>query len=446
MTALLTDHYELTMLRTFVADGLADAPATFEAFARRLPAGRRFGLLAGTGRLLELVRDFTFAADEIAWLLERDVIDDATAQYLADFRFTGTIRGYREGDLYLPHSPVLTVDATLGQGLLLETLVLSVLNHDTAVSSAAARMVLAAQGAGLIEMGSRRTHERSAVAAARAAYIAGFTTTSNLQAGRDFDIPTAGTAAHAFVLAYPSEADAFRAQLRRGPATTLLVDTFDTSEGVRRAIEIGGPTLDAIRIDSGDLGEEARAARAALDAAGNVATRIVATGDLNEHRIHDFVAAGAPIDAFGVGTELVSGGSHLTPGFVYKLVAIADPATGRMRRVAKQSIDKTSTGGRKTVRRGLRDGALVEERFVIDDGSDQVERLEESLRGDGLDPEDTTVTYLADGEDCGAPDVHAARERAAATLATVLPAGARSLEAGEPFAVAQRWTASDLPD
>ena len=445
MTALLTDHYELTMLRTFVADGLADAPATFEAFARRLPAGRRFGLLAGPGRLMELLRDFSFAADEIEWLLERDVIDDATAQYLAGFRFTGDIRGYREGDLYLPHSPVLMVDATLGQGLLLETLVLSVLNHDTAVSSAAARMVLAARGAGLIEMGSRRTHERSAVAAARAAYIAGFTTTSNLQAGLDHGIPTAGTAAHAFVLAYPSEAEAFRAQLRRGSATTLLVDTFDTAEGVRRAIEIGGPTLGAIRIDSGDLGEEARAARAALDAAGNTATRIVATGDLNEHRIHDFVTAGAPIDSFGVGTELVSGGSHLTPGFVYKLVAIADPATGRMRPVAKQSIDKTSTGGRKTVRRGLRDGVLVEERFVIDERTDGSAALEDALRRDGLEPEDPTVGYVVNGQDCEAPDVHEARERAEVALTRTLPADAGSLEAGEPCAVAERWTTDDLP-
>lgn len=442
MTALLTDHYELTMLRSFVADGMAHAPATFEAFARRLPRGRRFGLLLGTGRLLELIRDFTFAAEEVDWLLDRGIVDDATAAYLAAFRFSGSIRGYREGDLYLPHSPVLTVDAPLGEALLLETLILSVLNHDTAVGSAAARMVLAAGGAGLIEMGSRRTHERSAVAAARAAYVAGFDTSSNLRAGFDFGVPTAGTAAHAFVLAYPGEAEAFAAQVaQNGPSTTLLIDTYDTAEGVRRAIAAGGRELGAVRIDSGDLGDEARAARSALDRAGSTATRIVATGDLDEHRIEALVAEGAPIDAFGVGTELVAGTSHRTPGFVYKLVAIEDSSTGRMRPVAKQSIDKVSVGGRKTVRRGLRDGVLVREQLVVDPHDDEVEHLEDALRSEGLVVEDPTRPYVTDGVLGAVPEVGAARERAVAALAA-LPVEARLLSDGEPFATAQRRPAT----
>ncbi|MFA6299248.1 MAG: nicotinate phosphoribosyltransferase, partial [Nocardioides sp.] len=206
---LLTDRYELTMLSAWVADGTAEHPAVFEAFARRLPAGRRYGIVGGTGRLLDLIAGFRFDADEVAWLQAEGVVDEQTAAYLRDFRFSGDVDGFREGEVFFPHSPILTVTGTLAECVVLETLVLSVLNHDTAVASAAARMVTAAGGRPLVEMGGRRTHEQAAVAAARAAYVAGFASTSNLAAGRQYGVPTVGTASHAFTLAYTSEADAF---------------------------------------------------------------------------------------------------------------------------------------------------------------------------------------------------------------------------------------------
>src|ERR1700712_2956231 len=257
---LLTDRYELTMLSSWLADGdrndgpaMAHRPAGFEGFPRRLPPGRRFGVLAGLGRLLPLIADFAFDADEVAWLLEAGAITQQCPDYLADFRFRGDVEAYREGELYFPNSPVLTVSGTLAECVVLETLVLSVLNHDSAIASAAARMVSAAEDRPLIEMGSRRTHELAAIADARSAYIAGFGSTSNLAGGRVYGVPTAGTAAHAFTLSYLQEQDAFAAQIRAlGPETTLLVDTYDIEQGIRTAIAVAGPSLGAIRIDSGD--------------------------------------------------------------------------------------------------------------------------------------------------------------------------------------------------
>src|SRR4051794_15020444 len=252
-SGLLTDRYELTMLSSWLADehGMAARPAVFECFALRLPPGRRLGVLAGLGRLLPMITAYTFDADEIAWLLDVGAITPQCADFLADFRFRGDIEAYREGELYFPNSPVLTVSGTLAECVVLETLVLSVLNHDSAIASAAARMVSAAEGRPLIEMGSRRTHERAAIADARSAYIAGFASTSNLASGRLYGVPTAGTAAHAFTLSYVDERAAFEAQIRAlGPGTTLLVDTFDIDEGIRTAIAVAGPDLGAIRIDS----------------------------------------------------------------------------------------------------------------------------------------------------------------------------------------------------
>ncbi|HEY6737415.1 MAG TPA: nicotinate phosphoribosyltransferase, partial [Actinopolymorphaceae bacterium] len=193
-TALLTDHYELTMLRSALTDGLADRPAVFEMFARRLPGGRRYGVVAGTGRFLDALADFRFDDEQIAYLRERGIVDDRTAEWLAAYRFTGDIWGYPEGECYFPGSPLLVVEGTFGEAVLLETLALSIYHHDAAIASAASRMSLAAGDRPLIEMGSRRTHEWSAVAAARAAYLAGFAATSNLEAGRRYGIPTTGTA------------------------------------------------------------------------------------------------------------------------------------------------------------------------------------------------------------------------------------------------------------
>ena len=365
--SLFTDRYELTMLSSLLEDGLTNRPAVFEAFARRLPEGRRYGVFAGLGRLLPLIENFRFTEDEVAWLVEEGVVTEKAAEYLRTFRFTGHIEAYREGELYFPYSPVLTVTGTLGECLVLETLILSVLNYDTAVASASARMSSVAAGRFLIEMGSRRVHEQSAVAAARAAYLTGFDATSNLAAGRLYGIPTVGTAAHAFTLAHESEKDAFASQVAaHGVGTTLLVDTYDTEQGIRNAVEAAGPELGAIRLDSGDPAIESRKARALLDSLGAEKTRIVVTGDLDEYLMS--ALADAPVDTFGVGTRLSTGSGHPTAGMVYKLVAIAesDAPGAAMRPVAKKASGKISLGGRKVAYRVLDSAGYISgEKIVV---------------------------------------------------------------------------------
>jgi nicotinate phosphoribosyltransferase len=352
-TALLTDRYELTMAAAALADGTAARRCVFEVFARRLPDGRRYGVVAGTERLLDAIAEFRFGDAELERLSE--IVDTTTLDRLVGYRFSGDVDGYPEGELFFPGSPVLTVTGTFADAVLLETLVLSILNHDCAVASAAARMVTAAAGRPLIEMGSRRTHEQAAVAAARAAYLAGFAATSNLEAGRRHGIPTAGTAAHAWILLHDHELDAFRSQVScLGPKTTLLVDTYDIRTGIERAVEAAGPGLDAIRIDSGDLGELARQAREQLDALGATGTRIVLSGDLDEYAIAALRAE--PVDAYGVGTSVVTGSGAPTAGMVYKLVEVDG------RPVAKRSMSKVSHGGCKTaLRRYKPTGTAVEE-------------------------------------------------------------------------------------
>ncbi|MGH3615343.1 MAG: nicotinate phosphoribosyltransferase [Pseudonocardia sp.] len=352
-TALLTDRYELTMMAAALADGTAARRCVFEVFARRLPDGRRYGVVAGTGRLLESIERFRFGDEELDRLAE--VVDRAALDWLGDYRFSGDIDGYPEGELYFPGSPVLTVSATFADAVVLETLALSIINHDSAVASAAARMVTAAAGRPLIEMGSRRTHEVAAVAAARAAYLAGFAATSNLEAQRRHGIPTAGTAAHAFVLLHDDELGAFASQIATmGTKTTLLVDTYDIRRGIQHAISAAGPGLDSIRIDSGDLGELARQAREQLDALGATGTRIVLSGDLDEYAIAALRAE--PVDAYGVGTSVVTGSGAPTGGMVYKLVEVDGRA------VAKRSTSKESRGGRKSaVRRYKPTGTALEE-------------------------------------------------------------------------------------
>ena len=351
--ALLTDRYELTMVAAALADGTADRRCVFELFARRLPHGRRYGVVAGTGRLLDALSRFRFGPAELEPLA--GVVDPATLEWLRDYRFTGDVDGYPEGELYFPGSPVLTVTGTFADAVLLETLALSIYNHDCAIASAAARMVSAAAGRPLIEMGSRRTHEEAAVAAARSAYLAGFATTSNLAAGQRFGIPTAGTAAHAWVLLHDDEPSAFRSQVAAlGTGTTLLVDTYDIRTGIANAVEAAGTGLGAVRIDSGDLGELARQARDQLDSLGATDTRIVLSGDLDEYAIASLRAE--PVDSYGVGTSLVTGSGAPTAGMVYKLVEVDD------RPVSKRSSAKESRGGRKSaLRRYKPTGTAVEE-------------------------------------------------------------------------------------
>ncbi|TQN44237.1 nicotinate phosphoribosyltransferase [Blastococcus colisei] len=353
--ALFTDRYELTMVAAALADGTADRECVFEVFARRLPFGRRYGVLAGTGRLLEALPHFRFGEDELTALRDQGLTDERLLDWLAGYRFSGDIEGYAEGDLYFPGSPVLTVRAPFAEAVLLETLALSVLNHDSAIASAAARMVAAACERPCIEMGSRRTHEEAAVAAARAAHLVGFASTSNLEAGRRYGIPTSGTSAHAFTLLHDDERSAFQAQVNAlGPGTTLLVDTYDVDQGIRTAVEVAGTGLGGIRLDSGDLPTLATHARELLDSLGATTTRIVVTSDLDEYAISGLMAA--PVDRYGVGTSLVTGSGAPTVGMVYKLVE-RDGVP-----VAKKSEGKRSVGGRKyAVRRHDADGVAVAE-------------------------------------------------------------------------------------
>ena len=419
--ALLTDKYELTMLAAALRDGYAQRRTTFEVFARRLPDGRRYGVLAGTGRFLAALGDFVF--DHAALATVADFCDPATLDYLRGYRFRGDIDGYAEGELYFPGSPVLSVTGTFAECVLLETLALSILNHDTAVASAAARMVSAADGRPLIEMGSRRTHEQAAVASARAAYIAGFTGTSNLAAQQRYEIPTLGTSAHAFTLLHTTadgstddwEQAAFRAQVAAlGPSTTLLVDTYDVHRGVANAIAAAGTDLGAVRIDSGDLGVLARQARAQLDSLGATKTRIVVSGDLDEHAIAALRAD--PVDAYGVGTSVVTGSGAPTASMVYKLVEVDGIP------VQKRSLRKESHGGRKAALRLSRPSGTVIEELVYPAGARP--QTSEAAR-------ELTVPLARDGELLVRSDLDAARALVAAGLRG-LPWEGLALSHGEP--------------
>jgi nicotinate phosphoribosyltransferase len=417
-TALLTDHYELTMLQAALADGAGERRSVFEVFARRLPDGRRYGVVGGTGRLLAVIERFRFDDDALADLERRRVVDSPTLGWLSDYRFTGDVWGYGEGECFFPYSPLLVVEASFAQAVVLETLILSVLNFDSAVASAASRMTAAAGDRPCIEMGSRRTHERAAVAAARAAYVAGFASTSNLEAGRTYGVPTQGTSAHSFVLLHDSERDAFTAQVDSlGKGTTLLVDTYDVREAVALGFEIAGPELRAVRLDSGDLLAQAREVRAQLDELGASDTRIIVTSDLDEHAIAALAAA--PVDAYGVGTSLVTGSGAPTAGMVYKLVA-REGRDGVMAAVAKKSKDKVSVGGRKyAMRRRTPDGVAEAEVIGLappdDDGNDRP----------------LLVPLVREGEMVGREPLAVARERHAVSRAELPPPPLR-MSRGEP--------------
>ena len=366
-TSLLTDMYELTMLQGALRSGTAGRASVFELFGRRLPASRRFGVVAGTGRLLDAVEDFVFTSAQIDFLHAAGVVDDTTLDYLRDYRFSGTIRGYAEGECYFAGSPLLTVEGTFAEACILETLALSIYNYDCAVASAASRMTIAAHGRPCVDFGARRAHEQAAVAAARASVVGGFVGTSDLEAGMRYGIPTVGTSAHSFTLLHDSEEDAFAAQVASlGPGTTILVDTYDIARGVERAVRAArdaGGELGAVRLDSGDLVAEAFKVRAQLDALGATTTRITVTNDLDEYAIAGLGAA--PVDSYGVGTKLVTGSGRPTAALVYKLVERAG-ADGQMHEVAKFSEGgKATVGGRKWAGRVMDEAGSAAEELVV---------------------------------------------------------------------------------
>mgnify|MGYP001008951841 FL=1 len=366
-TSLLTDMYELTMLQGALRSGTAERASVFELFGRRLPASRRFGVVAGTGRLLDAVEAFAFTGRQIDFLHRTQVVDDATLDYLREYHFSGTIRGYAEGECYFEGSPLLTVEGTFAEACILETLALSIYNYDCAVASAASRMTIAAHGRPCVDFGARRAHEQAAVAAARASVVGGFVGTSDLEAGMRYGIPTVGTAAHSFTLLHDSEEEAFAAQVASlGPGTTILVDTYDIARGVERAVRAardGGGELGAVRLDSGDLVAEAFKVRAQLDALGATTTRITVTNDLDEYAIAGLGTA--PVDSYGVGTKLVTGSGRPTAALIYKLVERAG-ADGEMHEVAKFSEGgKATVGGRKWAGRVMDGTGSAAEELVV---------------------------------------------------------------------------------
>ncbi len=416
-TALFTDRYELTMLQAALRSGKAHRRCVFEVFTRQLPAGRRYGVVAGTGRVLEAIQNFRFEDQELEYLAANSVVDKKTLDWLAEYRFRGNVLGYREGELYFGHSPVLTVEGSFAEAVILETVILSILNYDSAVASAAARMKSAANGRRLIEMGSRRAHEAAAVAAARAAYIAGFDATSNLAAGQKYGIETAGTSAHAFTLLHDSEEQAFQAQLdSMGTETTLLVDTYDVKNAVETAVRLTNGKIRAVRLDSGDLATSAVEVRKQLDGLGAKQTKIIVTSDLDEYTIA--ALAIAPIDAYGVGTSLVTGSGFPTAGFVYKLVAHTDD-DGDWVDVAKTSKLKTNRGGKKFASRQLEAGQAKSELI-----SHQLQGGR-ALQVPMIQGGETVTEYL------GIQGVAAAREHHKLAISE-LPAGALRLSKGEP--------------
>lgn len=424
-TALLTDHYELTMVRAAMGSGTAHRRSVFELFARRLPEGRRYGVVAGTGRALDAIESFRFGDAEVAFLRDTGVVDDQVAEWLASYRFTGNIWGYPDGELYFPGSPIMVVEGTFAEAVVLETVLLSIFNYDSAVASAASRMTAMAGDRPCIEMGSRRANEWSAVVAARAAYIAGFASTSNLEAGRRFGVPTAGTAAHSFTLLHDTEEEAFRAQLAAwGSNTTLLVDTYDVFEAVKKGVELTNGRLGAVRLDSGDLLSQALDVRRLLDSLGAVNTRIIVTSDLDEYQIAALRAA--PVNGYGVGTQLVTGSGAPTCGFVYKLVSRAgsEDRDAPLEPVAKKSANKGSVGGRKFALRRLDDHGIAEAEVV----------------GIGAPPEGDhndrplLVELVRDGEIVGREPLAAARERHHRVRAE-LPSAAFKMSKGFPAIV-----------
>lgn len=420
-TALLTDKYELTMIRAALADGTADRPCVFEVFARRLPPGRRYGVVGGTGRLLERLAEFRFSDAEID--VVADSLDDRTIDWLRNYRFTGDIDGYTEGELFFPGSPVLSIRGGFAECVVLETLVLSVLNHDSAIASAAARMTSASAGRPIIEMGSRRTHEEAAVAAARVSYLTGFQSTSNMEATRRHGVPSAGTSAHSFTLLHtrpdrPDEAAAFRSQVATlGVDTTLLVDTYDITAGVATAIEVAGTELGGVRIDSGDLGVMARQVRAQLDGLGAHNTRIVVSGDLDEYAIAALRAE--PVDVYGVGTRLVTGSGAPTAGMVYKLVEVDGIP------VAKRSAHKESLpGAKRAIRLHRRSGTAVEEVLLPLSAT--------SPETPGLEQRDLAVPLVRSGDTVsGLPTLEQSRSFHAEVMVT-LPWEGLALSQGDP--------------
>ncbi len=412
MTGLLTDLYELTMAAGYFEAGKATQKATFELSIRRLPTRRNFVIAAGLAQCVEYLLNLRFTPEEIEYLrglAQFARVSSGFFDYLRDFRFTGDVFAVPEGTPLFAGEPMLTVRAPLVQAQIPETALLSAITFQSLIASKAARMVEAAGGRDVLDFGTRRAHTPQAgVLGARAAYIGGCVATSNALTGMRYGIPVFGTAAHSWVLSFPSEMESFR-QLQKllGPQTVQLIDTYDTLQGARRTAELG-PPLWGVRLDSGDIITLARKVRTILDDAGLRETKIMASGDLDESKIRDIVAAGAPVDAFGVGTELATSGDAPSMGTVYKLVEV--DICGIKRFTAKLSQEKETLPGAKQIFR-------LPNRDVLARSAECCSGAEALLRPVIL--EGNLVESL--------PDAGAARARALDSIAKLSPA-LRSLD------------------
>ena len=396
---LFTDLYELTMAAAFHAEG-RDETATFELFVRELPLGRPFLVVCGLGPALDRLEAFTFGPDELAYLAGLDLFDAAFLQLLAGLRFSGEVAAVAEGELVQANEPLISVTGSLIEAQLVETMLLNTIGCSTMVASKAALVAMATGGRPFVDFSARRDHGAdAALLAARAAFVAGASGTSLVEAGRRYGIPLSGTMAHSYVLAHPSEHEAFVAFLTRyGQDAVLLIDTYDTERGAQAAVGAmaeTGVVASGVRIDSGDLADGAKAVRGILDGAGYPQVRIVASGDLDEERIAVLVAAGAPIDAFGVGTRLGTSADAPYLGVVYKLVECKGTARG------KTSPGKATLPGRKQVWRSADADLLA---LADEDGPEGARPL--------------LAAVWRDGQRLGpASDLSAARARASSSLA-----------------------------
>jgi nicotinate phosphoribosyltransferase len=427
MNALLTDLYELTMAARYFEAGKTGERATFELAIRRLPANRNFVLAAGLPQVVDYLINLSFTAGEIAYLRSLPQFHNAPSaffDYLGQFRFTGDLFAVPEGTPLFAGEPALFVRAPIIEAQIPETYLLAAIAFPTLIASKAARSVSSAAGRPVVEFGTRRAHTPEAgVLGARAAYIGGCAATSNALAGFQYGIPVSGTAAHSWVMSFASETEAFRhLQRTLGEHTVQLLDTYDTLEGARHAAVVGHP-LWGVRLDSGDFAALSREVRAILDAAGLTAARIMVSGDLDEYRIRDLVRAGAPIDAFGVGTQLATSADAPHMGAVYKLVEL--DVGGIHRFTAKYSPDKQTLPGAKQIFRG-KTGDVVARSGECGQGEALLQPV--ILGGRLLEP---------------LPSAEQARARAAAALAK-LPESLRQLEVGEPWPVTESRELRDL--
>jgi len=340
---LLTDLYELTMAAGYFVHGLAEQRATFELWIRRLPERRNYLIAAGLEQAVHYLQNLSFAPEQVEYLRSQSMFANVPAAWferLRSLRFDGDLWAMPEGTVAFAGEPLLRVTAPLMVAQIVETYLITTITMQTLVASKAARVMTAARGKAVVDFGSRRAHgPQSGLLAARAACLAGCTGTSNTEAARLLGVPAVGTQAHSWIMAHDNEIDAFRRFGQIFPQAALLVDTYDTLQGVRNALAAGVP-FQAVRLDSGNLLELSRAARAILDEAGRRDVQIVASGDLNEYKIHDLLEAGAPIDLFGVGTELVTSRDEPTLATVYKLVE-QETAAGTIGRYKLATEKKT---------------------------------------------------------------------------------------------------------